>query len=369
MAESIFAKLQVDAEQKKKLDKIEKESLELEEISQKELGNYEKSLTKMLDGDEKVSVEELSRLDEGIKRGRKFKGEISDLAESLTGELQELGQFFGDMAHYKGFWEKTCAGLGLRKTADRSRLKRVRSADVKQNLQTILDYGHHMVGKLYNAILQNIECHAKIDDTIQLTSKKLEDHQVDYEEWREKKEKLQREHRSLDDRIDEETDQKVVASLERKKSTLQKKLHEAEVNENHYFTIVDKAKKALGVQRTHLKAYKDMIDSLTQLKTGLEEDLDSITQLYLAVPTAIQTALSVKAASTYDKGMKYATDVATDTVLKSAAGVLDEAASRSERPLIEQEKLEAYRKAQREMRAEFDGRITALKKKYAGGKA
>jgi len=362
--ESMFAQLELDAEQKKKVEKLEKQELELEEFNEQELSQYEQSLDKMLEGDEKVNVEQLSRLDEGIQRGQKFKGEITDLAESLTSELTELGQFFGDVGQYQGFWEKGLARIGFTKMADRSRLKRVKSADVKENLQNILDYGHYMVGKLYNAILQNMECHAKIDSTINTTAQKLQENQPVYEQWREKKEKLEREIKSIDDKIDEETDQKKVAAFEKEKTKLQKELHEAEINENHHFTIVDKAKKALPVQRTHLSAYKDMIDSLTQMKTGLEQDIEHITQIYMSVPIAIQTALSTKAASQYDKGMKYATDMATDTVLKSAAGVMDETLSRAERPLIEPEKLEGYRKFQKETRANFDAGCERIKKAH-----
>ena len=63
--------------------------------------------------------------------------------------------------------------------------------------------------------------------------------------------------------------------------------------------------------------------------------------------------------------MKKATDITTDAVLKSVKGILDESVSRAERPLIEAEKLEAYRKLQREMREEFDKRMEQLQHDYA----
>jgi len=357
----IFAELEEKATEK--LRNLDNKQAELSKENERGLTAYEQSVRNMLSG-EKVSVEELSKLDNGIRRGKEFEGEISELAESLTGELQELGQFFGDMTQYKGLLENVLARIGLNKWADKKRMSRVKSADVKQNLQTILDYGQHMVSKLYAAILENLECHTKIDGTIRETSRRLEENQPNYERWRAEREGLDRQLNELEIRMNQAAPME-FAKLEGEKSALQKKLNESQINENHYFTIVDKAKKALPVQRKHFQAYKDMVDGLTQLRTGLEQDLDHVTQVYLAVPTAIKTALGTKAASQYDKGMKYATDIATDTVLKSAEGILDEVASRAERPLIEPEKLAAYRRMQIEMRAEFDRRIEELKKKHA----
>jgi chromosome segregation ATPase len=266
------------------------------------------------------------------------------------------------MSNYQGL-EKLISRFS-RKWADKKRLARVKTADVTTNLKTILDYGHYMVSKLNNALIENMKCYSRIEGTIQTTNERLEQHQPEYEQWQEKREKLERQIKELEEKMNQAGPDE-YAKLEGEKSQLDKEFHEAQTTENYHFTIVDKAKKALPVQRTHLTSYKDMIDSLKQFKTGLEQDLDHVTQVYLSAPTAIKTALSVKAASQYDKGMKYATDKATDAVLKSVEGILDETASRAERPLIEDEKLQAYRKVQQEMRAHYDKRVDQLKKTYA----
>lgn len=221
-----------------------------------------------------------------------------------------------------------------------------------------------MVQKLYNATIENMECHTKIDGTIKFTAKKLEENQPKYSEWRATKESLEREVKTLQDKMDR-YDADEFAKLVGQKADLDQRLQEAKVNESDYFTICEKAKQALPVQRTHLKAYGDIIESLVVLRRGLEQNIENVTQLYLSTPTAIKTALSTKAASQYDKGMKYATDKSTETVLASAAGMLAETASRAVRPLIEPDKLEVYRKAQIEMKAEFDRSIESLMKTYA----
>jgi len=363
-SKSIFEQLKVDNAQKQKLETLDKKQMELSQKDKEALNDYEANLQQMLNGKQEVKVDSLTKLDSGIERGRKFKGEISDLASSLTMELQDLGQFFGDMNQYKGFWEKTCAKFGFTTQADKSRLNRVKSSDVKENLQTILDYGNHMVQKLYSATLENMECLTRIDSTIKLTGEKLQENQPVYEEWRGKRERIEREKAALEEQL-QKADANEFSKLEGQKSELDKQYQEARVNEQHYFTIVDKAKQALPVQRTHAKAYGDIIESLVLLRTGLEQNIENVTQLYLATPTAIKTALGAKAASQYDKGMKYATDKATETVLASAAGMLDESAKRAERPLIEPEKLELYRKAQKEMEAAFKDSCEAMSKRYS----
>lgn len=360
----ILAGLELDVQEKQKVKKLEQERLQLEDENTKVISQYEKTVSDILEGKQDAKIEDLSKLDSGIERGRKFKREVSDLAENLTKELQDLGQFLGDMSTYKGFVEKGLVYVGLGRWADQKRLSRVRDTDVKQNLQSILDYGHHMVKGLNDTIINNVECYGKLEMTIRNSSEKLKQFEPVYAKWRADKESIEREMTALQDKLDKATE-KEYAQLEPMKTDLQKKLDSAKLNENHYFTIVDKAKHALPVQRTHQKAYHDMINSLTILKTGLEQDIEHVTQVYLSAPVAIKTALGTKAASQYDKGMKYATDIATDTVLQSAKGVLDEVASRAERPLIEPAKLEAYRALQQSMKAEFEKRIETVKKQYA----
>ncbi len=361
-ASGIFASLTKEA--KEKLSKIDKRQAEIEKSDREALDQYQSTLQRVLEGKEDVKVSELSKLDTGIQRGTQYKQEITELAQSLTTELNELGQFFGGMSQYKGIMEGGLAMVGLSKWADRARLRRVRSSDVKQNLETILDYGTHMVKRLYGAIIENIECHAKIQGTIELTTTKLSENQPKYEDWRSQRETHEREMGDLEGKLDLASGTEYTR-LNGEKTALTKKLQEAKMNEDYHFTIVDKAKKAIPMQRTHLQAYSDIANSLTQLKTGLEQDMEHVTQVFLATPTAIQTALATKAGSQYDKGLKYATDVSTDLVLQSAAGILDEVATRAERPLIEPEKLKKYREEQMAMKAMFESRIGALKTQYA----
>jgi hypothetical protein len=359
---SVFEDISLEAEQKKKLQNLDSKRMKISEENKKDLSEYQKTINEALKGNKAINMEDLSKLDKGLERGKEYKKEISDLAESLTTELTDMGQFLGDMSNYQGF-EKLVSRLSSR-WADKMRLGRVKKADIKENLQTILSYGHHMVEKLYQETLENMECYSQLDATIQLTAEKLEENQPLYEDWRAKKEKLQKEVQAMQDVMDK-ADQKDYSKLAGQKATLDKKLQEATTNENYHFTIVDKAKQALPIQKTHQKAYSDIIDSLTQLKTGLEQNIENVTQIYLSAPVAIKTALGTKAASQYDKGMKYATDKTTDAVLKSAEGIMDETMQRAEKPLIDPEKLVEYRRLQMEMRADFEKRLQEIKNKYS----
>ncbi|MBI5804100.1 hypothetical protein HY450_02560 [Candidatus Pacearchaeota archaeon] len=364
MAEkTILDQLRLDKAQKERLKGLEQKRMELEIEDQNRLDRYQETIEGVITGKQDTDVRQLSELDKGIERGQQFKGEISQLAESLTTELNELGQFFGDLNQYTGFWERTAAKVGLTRFADKQRLQRVRSSDVRENLQTILDYGLHMTNKLQEATLENMDCQAKIDSTIRITAKKLEETQPLYEKARSERERLERELKEIQDRQDlaEATEH---AQLAVERETLERTCKEAQTQENYLFTIVDKAKQALPVQRVHLKAYGDIIDSLIQLKTGLEENIKNVTTIYESTPVAIQTALGTRAASQTDKGIKYATDKSTEVLLVSAKGILDENAARTERPLLESDKLRVYRTAQTEMRMKFDQRVEAMKKKY-----
>ena len=87
---NIFAQLQLDAEQKQKVDALDRKQLELEQADQQHLATYERDVEQVLTG--KTDIATLSKLDQGIQRGQAFQGEISDLAQSLTHELNDLGQ-------------------------------------------------------------------------------------------------------------------------------------------------------------------------------------------------------------------------------------------------------------------------------------
>lgn len=363
MTNSIFADIQGVANQR--LKQLDARQAEVQALDRDALSKYDQTVRSMLDQQQEGDIQQqLSKLDKGIESGKKYKQEISELAENLTTELQGLGEYFQEMSLYKGFWEKAFSKIGMKKTADRTRLKRIKSADVKQNLEQILDYSNTMVKKLYEAILENTECHSKLKSTISYTSNKLKDNQPKYEEWRTKKEGLESQVAEIEDRLAKANETEYVTINEEKVKALND-LQEAKVNENYFFTIVEKAKQALPVQNTHQKAYADIIESLVSLRTGLEQNIENVTELYMATPTAIKTALAVKTASQTDKGMKYATDLSTKVLLDSAAGILDEAANRAERPLIEPEKLKKYRQDQAQMRAIFETRIQALEQKYS----
>ena len=359
----IFAKLNSDVEAQQKLEAISKKQIRYEEEAEQDITAYESNVRSILKGED-VDIKELSKLDAGVKRGQEFKGEISDLAESLTEELQSLGVFFQEMSQYKGTKEKILSFVGLTRYANKARLQRVRNADVKENLQAILDYGNHMIQKLYTAILDNMACEKRIEAVMNLTSQKLEENQPKYEQWRAEKEKLQLKKNELQNIIDK-ADETEIAKLTPNVLALDKQLREAEMNEENYFMIVKKAKEAIPVQKQHVQAYADIAKALTTLRTGIEQDIEAVTEMYLAVPIAIQTALGTKQASTIDKGIKYATDKATDTLLRSAEGILDEAANRAEKPLIDPEQLAQFRKRRLEMRANYDSRQKALQEKHA----
>ena len=368
MAQTIFERLKVDKTQEGKLAELDRKRMTIEESDRRNLNEYKQTLDKMLDGKQNVDVKELSKLDAGIQHGRQYTGEISDLAESLTREFSDLGQFFGDLNQYKGVLETGLAKLGLTKFADKRRLARVKDSDVKENLRTIIDYGTHMVAKLQAAIYENISCREEIGATIENTVRKLEENQPLYEEFRKQREQLERDLEAVKDEF-EKADETQRAQISRRREELEKNVQEIRATENYHFTIVDKARQANPIQRTHMGAYASMIESLIILKTGLEQNIENVTQLYQSVPVAIKTALSVKAGSKYDQGMKYTTDISTKVLLESTSGVLDEVAKRTERPLIEPDKLEIYRQAIAQMRTEFEERISAIKEKHRAASA
>lgn len=370
-AGSVFADLQSESQRRLANDVlkgIDAKQQELRAENKDLFSGYESRIAQIVAGKaaSKQTVAELSALERGIHRAQQFKGEITDLAESLTSELQGLGQFFGNMSQYQGL-EGYLARFGLHRLADRRRLSRVKSADVKQSLQTILDYGAHMVQKLYEAIIENMECYTRIQTAVERTSKALDENQPLYEQWRASRESLDRQMKDLNDKMDQ-SDASTVAKLEKDRAALQAKLDEAKINENNFFTVVDAMKSALPTQKTHLQSYRDMVDSLTQFRTRLDKNIENVTEIYLSTPIAIKTALGTKAAAAYDQGLKYALDSATDTVLQSVAGVLDATASRAERPLLEPEKLAEYRRRQKEARAIFETRMVALQEIYEKAK-
>ena len=119
---NIFEKMRAD---KGITVELEKKRIRLEEDNKQNLSEYDQKVKQMLAG-EKVDVQELSKLDQGIERGNQYKQEINQLAESLTGELNELGQFFGDMAQYKGLTERVLGKIGLTRANTQSPFNRLK---------------------------------------------------------------------------------------------------------------------------------------------------------------------------------------------------------------------------------------------------
>ena len=127
------------------------------------------------------------------------------------------------MSNYKGPIETFLAKFGMTKFADRKRLARVRSTDVKENLQTILDYGHMMVRKLNDGIVDNMGCYQRINSSITTTIKELNENQPIYERFRSDREKLEREIGELEGKLDQASGEQ-YAGLEREKGNVQEEV-------------------------------------------------------------------------------------------------------------------------------------------------
>jgi|SRR3989339_488021 len=365
-----------DATKAAKIENVSKKRISIAEEDEKTMTDYQSSFKKIISGDKTVQATQvLSLLDQGLARGKEFEGEVSDLAFGLTGELNELGQFFGDISQYSGGLEKTLAFLGTKtgmtavtRIADRYRMGRVKSADVNQNLKTILSYGAHMINQLQSRTLDAQKSYNSIAAILEETTEALKTNQPIYEKWQTEREALGRQVAALEAKMDKAT-QAEFAILSREKASLLQELGKAQTNENHYFTIVKNTKDAIPTQEKYLKAFEDMRGALITMKTGLETNIQSVTALYQATPVAVQIALATKAAGQYDVGMKKTTRAGLDTTLKAVRGVLDEAGTIAERPLVTPEEMENFRNMQVAMESNYSQRFDELKDAHSKPKA
>lgn len=361
-ATDVFEKLRVDQKQKEKLEEVDKKRMRLEEENTQLVDEYQKTTEKIIKGE--ATVEDLSKLEVGIQRGKQCTSEIYEIAAGLATDYENLGQFVGNLQNYKGFVEKFLVEIGFEKAAYKKMVGRIKHSDIKENLETIVDFGHLMVHKLNDGVIANNDAYYAIGVAIDMTTKELAEKQPIYEKWRAERESLDRQMIELKEKQAQATDAE-FAELQIQIVTLQKNVDKAKFNEDHYFGKVDKAKQALKIQPIHQQAYRDNVNSLDQIKTRFEADIEHSTPLFLRIKTAIETVVTTKAASQYYKGLRMAVDVTTDTVQKSAAGVMAEAAAIAEKLTLDEDKAVNYRKVQIAERADFDRRMSLLKDKYS----
>jgi len=369
-SDNIFGLLKMKTEERQKAQEIENQRIKASADDMRLIKDREAKLKDAYatkDGVQRSEkLQEISKIDAISPENTKFKGEVTNLAESLTKDLTEFGIFIGDIKNYKGL-EKAVSylplGLGT-KMADAFRLKRVLSADLTVNLETIIDYAAFISKKLGDATIDNMNCAGAIDGSVKEAARKLVDNQPKYENWRSKKEALQREidaTKDLQDKANETDFPKYAAKL----AELDKEKQEAEINETHYFGIVETSKQAIPVLKTNLKAYMDTVKALEDMRTRLDNKIADVTEIYRSAETMIKTALKVKAASQIDKGVNYATTRITETVLDNQIAIDDERMNRAERQLIEPEKLNQIRELQKTMNEKIYAREAELKANYA----
>lgn len=357
----VFEKLRVDKKQKEILENIDKKRMQLEEQSTKHIADeYQQVTEKVLKGE--ATVEDLTKLEAGIERGKKCTSEIYEITAGLATDFEDLSQFVGNLSNYQGV-EKTLERFGFHKSAYKRMVGRIKGSDIKQNLETIIDFGHLMVHKLNDSIIANNDAYFAIEAAIKETSKVLSENQPVYEYWRSQREIFDRQMTDLKEKQSQATGDD-FAKLQTQVVELQSKVDKAKFNEDHYFAQVDKAKQALKIQPIHLQAYRDNVNALDQIKTRFEADIQHNTPLFMQVKTSIETGVTTKASGQYYKGLRMAVDKTTDTVQKMSAGVMAEAATIAEKQTLDEDKAINYKKVQDVERADFDRRNEVLKNKH-----
>jgi hypothetical protein len=355
-----FRNLMTANQQKQVVEEATKKRMKLEEDSEQVMGQYERVTDKILKGE--ATVEELSKLDEGMKRGQQCTQDIYQIAEGLSVNFEGWEQFVGQLSQYKGrevWFEK----LGLHKVAYRTMVGRIKKSDVNENVEQIVSLGHLMVHQTNQAIIKNTECYHRITGAIQKTTDTLSQTQPIYEKWRADRESLQGQVAEVKEK-QAHAEGAEFAKLQSELVKIQSNYDAAKFNEDHFFAIVDKARQALKVQPIHQQSYRDAINGLDQIKQRLEADIEHNTPLFLSVKTMIETGLTTKSAGTYNQAQRAALDTTTATVQKMAAGILDEAAKVAESYNLDPEKTSYYRGEAEKERAAFVARLEAVKARY-----
>lgn len=357
-----FEQLKVTKEQRDKLAAMDQKNAEFKETSAQTLDQYEQATQQILEG--KAGIETLSKLEIGIQQGTKSRMEFFQIAENIALTYESLGQEIGDTQNYRGLVEKSLAGIGLTSLASITRLKRFRKAGIQHNLETVLDFGHFGIHKVNDMIVGNQECYERIGRVIVNTAEELKKTQPLYERWRGEREGFERQMKELKEKQAQVVGQE-FADLEVQRAALQEQYDRAKFNEDNFFGIVERAKQALETQPIHQQAYRDNVSALNQIKVRLEKDIEYYTPIFLSAQTMVETGLTTKSVGQYYKGLRMALDVATNTVQKISAGVMDESASIAEKPALDIQKRKQYRDVQMTERAYFDRRMEVLKTDYA----
>jgi len=261
----------VGKNERETLENLDNKRLRLQDEERNALRSYESTIDDIVEGKAKNATESLSKLDQSISEGLVYKKEVSEISESLTNDLTEFGNLINNMTNFHTV-EKLVSFFHT-KSAEKMRMKRVRNADIHDSLYTILDYATLMTQRLNDYAIQLVECHTKIDSTIDKTVETLEVNQPIYQEKRQKREELERQISLTRDKLDK-ANEVDYPSINKELTKLERNFQEIKIDENHYFIRANEAKNAIPTQKIHLKAYSDGIEAVTMMRTKVHDKIE-----------------------------------------------------------------------------------------------
>lgn len=350
-------------------EKLEQKTVEIERVIDEAAKDYGSKLDEMFSGGtaaaQKTNVgKELSIMDTAIAKGMEYQHDLNDLIDELTRELEGLGRRVSETTNYSGF-EKVLRFLGGTGKANRMRIERIKSNNVEQSMNIVVQYARGIVESLDRQIVKNTEVYNALGDREQTIVVKLKENQPKYEEWREKAKAFEIEIKDCERKLRESNETERPA-VESRITELTAERNQAKLNETSYFEIVKIASESIDLVRLHRKGFMNAIDALTQSKIKTAEKIDNLTEVFKGIYQIMETALEIKGFSRIDATINRQADKTTEILNIQIEAILAETAARNEMKIIDDGKLSQYLDHFEETVKKFNEGMNRQKEKYAG---
>jgi hypothetical protein len=134
----------------------------------------------------------------------------------------------------------------------------------------------------------------------------------------------------------------VQAAMVTEVNELHKKMTEVKHEYGQVLTVYNQAQQALKANELSRDSFEKMEDDLARQAKMIQEKIDNVTQIYLAVPDAVKILMTTKGMEVVDKTMNIATDKSVGMITEAAEAVSDATLAREEIQLVDEETMRSY---------------------------
>lgn len=299
-----------------------------------------------------------TKLEQGIDEYKAYTKSIADLAEGLTGGLEQYVDFIATSQNYS--WKEWGMSWVSTKTANNVRLKRLKTQSPEENLKLVITYARQLFTEISETRDGACKAYEQLDGTLQILTEKIAEFQPKEAALKERLDALEAEYNGKEQerqKANAERQTELVQELGQLHSTLTQVRHE----HGQALTIYKQAQEAYEPNRLSRDSFEQMIFDLGRQATMINEKIENVTEVYMAADQAVKVMMATRGMEKIDRAINYATDKSVGIILNSAAGVADATLKREMIDLIDPEVLKGYMTNMQTTMTDFNQRFAAVR--------